>query len=114
MQRYPSLVLQLAVARQGAWETRLSQPDRNVRMCAAWELVSGEEAHDGLTSIQVMVQVLRHGLRPEIPPDCPVPLAGLMRRCWQEDALLRCAPRIAGSKGSSAALATVGAGAGEQ
>lgn len=87
--------------------TRKASQARDVRSPAVWEAVAGEEAHEGLTSIQVMVQVLQHGLRPEIPPHYPAPLAGLMQRCWQQDARLRCAELLGSGAGTHAVILEV-------
>lgn len=35
-----------------------------------------------MTPLQAAVGVVQKGLRPGIPPNCPVPVAELMEACW--------------------------------
>ena len=51
-----------------------------------WEIVTGGTPYTGLTKkAQVVLVVSRHHARPLIPPQCPVALAQLIRRCWHPD-----------------------------
>ena len=51
-----------------------------------WELVTGGTPYTGLTKkAQVVLIVSRHHARPLIPPQCPLALAQLIRRCWHPD-----------------------------
>lgn len=57
----------------------------------AWEMVAGEEAFSGLSSIQVIAKLSCCTLhRPEIPAHCPPQLAALIERCWSANPLARC------------------------
>ena len=39
--------------------------------------------------MQVSVEVVQNNLRPEIPDDCPKPIAKLIKRCWDKDPFVR-------------------------
>jgi serine/threonine protein kinase len=50
-----------------------------------WELLTGQVPYSDMTPLQAAVGVVQKGLRPPIPPNCPPPLADVMRLCWQRD-----------------------------
>jgi serine/threonine protein kinase len=52
--------------------------------------IPSEPQIDGvnLTAMQFKASV-RQGKRPNLPPDCPARLSGLIKRCWHADPLLR-------------------------
>jgi serine/threonine protein kinase len=49
-----------------------------------WELVSRKLPYFGMQPMQVGLAVVQQGMRPPVPPRCPVPLAKLMQACWDE------------------------------
>lgn len=50
-----------------------------------WEMVARKLPYFGMQPMQVGIAVLQQGMRPPIPPKCPLPLAKLMRACWDND-----------------------------
>jgi serine/threonine protein kinase len=48
-----------------------------------WEIFTRNEVYEGLTAAQIIARVVKSGLRPVAPPDCP--LSGLMQQCWAQD-----------------------------
>lgn len=48
-----------------------------------WEIVTRNEVYEGLTAAQIIARVVKSGLRPVAPPDCP--LSDLMQACWAQD-----------------------------
>lgn len=50
-----------------------------------WEMVARKLPYFGMQPMQVGIAVLQQGMRPPIPPKCPLPLANLMRACWDSD-----------------------------
>jgi serine/threonine protein kinase len=49
-----------------------------------WELLTGKVPYSELTPLQAAVGVVQKGLRPALPPNCPPPLADMIRLCWQK------------------------------
>lgn len=49
-----------------------------------WELLTGKVPYSELTPLQAAVGVVQKGLRPPLPPNCPPPLADMIRLCWQK------------------------------
>lgn len=54
-----------------------------------WELLTGRVPYSDLTPLQAAVGVVQKGLRPNLPPNCPPPMADIMRLCWQKDPTIR-------------------------
>lgn len=54
-----------------------------------WELLTGQVPYADMTPLQAAVGVVQKGLRPPIPPNCPPPLAEIMRLCWQREPTAR-------------------------
>lgn len=54
-----------------------------------WELLTGKIPYNDMTPLQAAVGVVQKGLRPPLPPNCPPPLADMMRLCWQRDPAVR-------------------------
>ena len=55
-----------------------------------WEIMTRLEPYDDKEAMQIVVEVVNHQLRPNIPPqyeDCP--LLPLMKDCWNQDPLKR-------------------------
>lgn len=50
-----------------------------------WELLTGRVPYQEMTPLQAAIGVVQKGLRPTIPPDCPAPLANIMRQCWAKN-----------------------------
>ena len=50
-----------------------------------WELLTGKVPYQEMTPLQAAVGVVQKGLRPVIPPECPAPLADIMRQCWAKN-----------------------------
>jgi len=50
-----------------------------------WELVARQVPYAGMNAVQVSVQVMAKGLRPEIPPRCPAAYSHLIQECWDTD-----------------------------
>lgn len=61
-----------------------------------WEIFTTEKLHQGVPPIKLPKLVLPilnrnnfmqviEGLRPNIPASCPLPYAGLMKSCWNDD-----------------------------
>ncbi|GIL50268.1 hypothetical protein Vafri_6477 [Volvox africanus] len=50
-----------------------------------WELLTCKVPYMDMTPLQAAVGVVQKGLRPAIPPNCPLPLAELMGMCWTGD-----------------------------
>eukprot|EP00177_Eucheuma_denticulatum_P003292 GFKZ01005946.1.p1 GENE.GFKZ01005946.1~~GFKZ01005946.1.p1 ORF type:complete len:1197 (+),score=199.39 GFKZ01005946.1:23-3592(+) len=50
-----------------------------------WEMVARKLPYFGMQPMQVAIAVLQQGMRPPMPAKCPVPLAKLMRACWDSD-----------------------------
>lgn len=50
-----------------------------------WELLTGKVPYQEMTPLQAAIGVVQKGLRPVIPPDCPGPLANIMRQCWAKN-----------------------------
>lgn len=50
-----------------------------------WEMVARKLPYFGMQPMQVGIAVLQQGMRPPIPPKCPLPLAKLMQACWDND-----------------------------
>ena len=51
-----------------------------------WETASRSDPFAGIPPFQVVFAVGNSGLRPDIPDDCPPPIAALMQQCWHESA----------------------------
>jgi serine/threonine protein kinase len=51
----------------------------------AWELLTGQCPFDGLSQIDIVVQVVQRQCRPEIPAACPRALVDFVRLCWDTD-----------------------------
>ncbi|GLI63196.1 hypothetical protein VaNZ11_006095 [Volvox africanus] len=47
-----------------------------------WELLTCKVPYTDMTPLQAAVGVVQKGLRPAIPPNCPLPVAELMGTCW--------------------------------
>ncbi|KAJ4702200.1 putative Protein kinase [Melia azedarach] len=54
-----------------------------------WELLTGKLPYEDLTPLQAAVGVVQKGLRPTIPQHTHPKLVDLLKRCWQQDPLLR-------------------------
>mmetsp|Transcript_571 Transcript_571/g.1932 ORF Transcript_571/g.1932 Transcript_571/m.1932 type:complete len:1167 (-) Transcript_571:220-3720(-) len=54
-----------------------------------WEMVSMQLPFVGLAPEVAADQVLNGGLRPQIPPFCPQPLAVVISSCWNQEPTLR-------------------------
>ncbi|XP_031132306.1 serine/threonine-protein kinase STY46-like isoform X1 [Ipomoea triloba] len=54
-----------------------------------WELLTGKLPYEHLTPLQAAVGVSQKGLRPTIPEGTHPMLADLLKRCWDQDSLLR-------------------------
>jgi hypothetical protein len=56
-------------------------------------VVTGDPSRFQIDGVNVTVTKfkasVRQGKRPNLPPDCPAPLSGLIKRCWHVDPLLR-------------------------
>uniref|UniRef100_A0A0G4H597 Protein kinase domain-containing protein n=1 Tax=Chromera velia CCMP2878 TaxID=1169474 RepID=A0A0G4H597_9ALVE len=50
-----------------------------------WEILSRQPPYPGMDPVNVATQVVKNGLRPEIPPDSPRRWVSLMNRCWAQD-----------------------------
>eukprot|EP01117_Protostelium_nocturnum_P019591 TRINITY_DN8537_c0_g1_i1.p1 TRINITY_DN8537_c0_g1~~TRINITY_DN8537_c0_g1_i1.p1 ORF type:complete len:438 (-),score=79.51 TRINITY_DN8537_c0_g1_i1:140-1453(-) len=50
-----------------------------------YELISEKEPFKKLSIAEVAIQVVRDGLRPKIPDNCPDTLEKMMRDCWETD-----------------------------
>lgn len=50
-----------------------------------WELITGMLPFQNMTAVQAAFAVCNKGVRPTIPPDCPVALADIMTRCWDSN-----------------------------
>ena len=51
-----------------------------------WEVAARRDPYGGMPPFQVVFAVGNSGMRPDVPDDCPSPIAELMRECWQEAA----------------------------
>lgn len=47
-----------------------------------WELLTRKIPYQGIEAMQVAVQVLQAGKRPQVPPTAPKEYADLMTLCW--------------------------------
>ncbi len=47
-----------------------------------WELFTSRLPYEGMPSLSAAAAVVENGLRPQIGPDVPPPVADLMARCW--------------------------------
>eukprot|EP00252_Welwitschia_mirabilis_P008678 TRINITY_DN2072_c0_g1_i1.p1 TRINITY_DN2072_c0_g1~~TRINITY_DN2072_c0_g1_i1.p1 ORF type:complete len:416 (-),score=38.82 TRINITY_DN2072_c0_g1_i1:137-1384(-) len=47
-----------------------------------WELMTGMLPFHNMTAVQAAFAVVNKGVRPPIPPDCPLALSEIMQRCW--------------------------------
>lgn len=54
-----------------------------------WELLSGKVPYAHLTPLQAAVGVVQKGLRPDVPPGCPLDLYKLLEECWHGDPQMR-------------------------
>jgi serine/threonine protein kinase len=54
-----------------------------------WELLSGKVPYAHLTPLQAAVGVVQKGLRPDVPPGCPLDLYKLLEDCWHGDPEMR-------------------------
>ncbi|KAK8791996.1 hypothetical protein WA158_005373 [Blastocystis sp. Blastoise] len=54
-----------------------------------WELYTRKLPYEGKSGIQAAVSVLKRGLRPPIPQDCPQEYIQIMTQCWQTNPELR-------------------------
>ena len=52
---------------------------------AVYEVWTCERIHARKTAGQVFKAVVEEGLRPPVPPDCPLRYAALMQACWEEE-----------------------------
>lgn len=52
------------------------------RMCAVWELYTGEAPYERLSKVQIMFGVMSQDIRPQFPPSTPAWLADLACQCW--------------------------------
>ncbi|XP_072021831.1 uncharacterized protein [Amphiura filiformis] len=50
-----------------------------------WELLTLEVPFQGLEPQVVVMRICGDNERPPIPPDCPRPIADLLRKCWEVD-----------------------------
>ncbi|GAB4819241.1 hypothetical protein N2152v2_006287 [Parachlorella kessleri] len=50
-----------------------------------YEIWTCERIHARKTAGQVFKAVVEEGLRPPVPPDCPLRYAALMQACWEEE-----------------------------
>ncbi|XP_072041659.1 uncharacterized protein [Amphiura filiformis] len=50
-----------------------------------WELLTLEVPFQGLEPQVVVMRICSDNERPPIPPDCPRPIADLLRKCWEVD-----------------------------
>jgi len=50
-----------------------------------WELLTGQIPYNDHTPLQAAVGVVQKGLRPTIPPGCPMQLAAILTSCWSRD-----------------------------
>jgi serine/threonine protein kinase len=48
-----------------------------------WEVFTRIEVYEGLTAAQIIARVVKSGLRPKAPENCPV--NSLMEKCWAQD-----------------------------
>ncbi|KAH0791202.1 TKL family protein kinase [Histomonas meleagridis] len=55
-----------------------------------WELLTLSVPYNGMTQDQMVMSIIEHGARPEIPLNAgPPKLINLMKRCWSEDPIER-------------------------
>jgi hypothetical protein len=54
-----------------------------------WEVVARQPPFHGIKPMQIAFGVVHQGLRPPIPPSCPLVLAALMKDCWHHDYRMR-------------------------
>ncbi|KXZ52483.1 hypothetical protein GPECTOR_9g527 [Gonium pectorale] len=64
-----------------------------------WELLTCKVPYSDMTPLQAAVGVVQKGLRPGIPPNCPMALAEVMEACWtgnpaQRPSFRELAPRL--------------------
>jgi len=50
-----------------------------------WEILAWSEPYVGMGPAQIMRKVALHGLRPQIPQDCPADLEKLLQDCWKDN-----------------------------
>ncbi|ELR14267.1 protein kinase domain containing protein [Acanthamoeba castellanii str. Neff] len=49
-----------------------------------WEILTRKEPYEDEPLLQIALRVASQGLRLEVPPDTPQPLASLMKECWEQ------------------------------
>ncbi len=50
-----------------------------------WELWTTDIPFENCEAVNIMYRICQENERPPIPPDCPKPIANLMKWCWETD-----------------------------
>jgi serine/threonine protein kinase len=51
-----------------------------------WSLMTGDQPHHGMNTMQVLFNVVNKGMRPPVPDTMPAPYRALMEACWSQRA----------------------------